>query len=523
MTDENNFPLDASKYQLLHVIGSGSTSEVYAAKCITNNREVAIKLINLEAYPMEIDLLRQEVAFWSSSQHPTVVKYYNSFISGPTLYILMEYMAGGSVADIIKFAYPNGIKDENVISTILLAILQALDYIHSNKQLHRDVKPGNALVSADGSIKIGDFGVAASILINPSRFTVIGTPCYMAPEILQSDNGYTEKADIWSFGITAIELALGQAPYATMMPLQIMQKILKAPPPHLPPDSGFSAEFTSLVKSCLNFNPKRRPTASELLQNPFFQKAKDPKYIHDNVLMKLPPLEQRFPMMRHELANQIISNLTKASSTDWDFDILTDETKATTSASAPAQAAAQPTQQTGQIQNNQSTTNQAQNSNQNSSTPIQFQFQSSQAQQQQQSQQNQQQTQQQQQQQQNQQSNQQNQQAKQQQNEGEGEEVHVKGRFKVKVKKQSSLNPAPQLAVPQVFSSPLPDVSPSVSTNASSAPQQQQQSEDQARLQAMVDKLTEQVNRLVEENLEIKQEIRQLLKAVQMAPSLAKQ
>ena len=184
------FHLMHRNFKFLHLIGCGSTSEVRTAICLTNHRELAIKLINLEAYPMEIDLLRQEVAFWSSSQHPTVVKYYNSFTSGTTLYILMEVMSGGSVADILRYAFPNGFKDECIIATILNAILRALDYIHSNKELHRDVKPANALAGSDGQIKIGDFGVAASLLINPSRFTVIGTPCYMAPEVLESTRKY---------------------------------------------------------------------------------------------------------------------------------------------------------------------------------------------------------------------------------------------------------------------------------------------------------------------------------------------
>lgn len=324
MTSQDDFPLDASKYELLHLIGCGSTSEVYTAICKTNNRELAIKLINLEAYPMEIDFLRKEVAFWSSSQHPQVVKYYNSFISKTTLYILMECMSGGSVSDILRYSFPNGFTDEHVIATILQAILNALNYIHSNKELHRDVKPGNALVSSDGRIKIGDFGVAASLLNNSSRYTVIGTPCYMAPEVLEN-TGYTEKADIWSVGITAIELAMGSSPYSHMKPLQIVQKVLHAPPPFIPPESDFSQEFKDLVRLCLNYDPMKRPTAQELLKSSFFNKAKDSTYIRDNVLVKLPPLEQRFPMLRQEMANHLMNNIQEIShsKTEWDFDILT--------------------------------------------------------------------------------------------------------------------------------------------------------------------------------------------------------
>lgn len=499
----NDFPLDITKYQFLHLIGCGSTSEVRTAKCLTNNRELAIKLINLEAYPMEIDLLRQEVAFWSSSQHPTVVKYYNSFTSGTTLYILMEVMSGGSVADILRYAFPNGFKDECIIATILNAILRALDYIHSNKELHRDVKPANALVGSDGQIKIGDFGVAASILINPSRYTVIGTPCYMAPEVLESSDGYTEKADIWSFGITAIELALGSAPYASMTPLQIIQKVLKAPPPVLPANSGFSPEFRDLVKSCLNYNPKKRPTAHELLNQPFFSKVKGPEYIRDNVLVKLPPLEQRFPMFRQEIANQIMNNVQqqKPAKTEWNFDVSSENDSAKTqdnqTTNTNATTTPNPIVSNSDISTPIVSTDSQQDaisasSSNTSSTSIDADSKS--------------------------------------QDNNEKEEVHYKGRFKFKVKKQTSpslttdklekLNSNEDNAVPQISSSPLFDSpKPLLNSSSSIAPQENPNNdfseEEEARLQQMVNELTIKVDRLTEEGKEIKQDIAKLLKFLQ--------
>lgn len=300
MTSENlNFPLDASQYELQYIIGHGATSDVYVAKCRANNKTLSIKLINLEAYPLEIEFLRQEVAFWSSTQLPQVVRYYGSFVSGPLLYILMEYMAGGSVSDIIRYSFPKGFKNEKIIATILYAILKALAYIHSHDELHRDVKPGNALIGEDGQVKIADFGVAATLNENGqrknARYTVIGTPCYMAPEILQEETGYTQKADIWSFGITAIELATGQAPYSNLQPLAVVQKILKAPPPILTPKSGeYSPEFCQVIKACLNHDPTKRPTADDLLQMPFFSLAQPPEYLKDVLISKIPTLEERY-------------------------------------------------------------------------------------------------------------------------------------------------------------------------------------------------------------------------------------
>ena len=127
----------------------------------------------------------------------------------------MEYMSGGSCYEIMRYNHPKGIGSESLIATILREVLKSLEYFHENRQLHRDVKAGNILINERGEVKIADFGIAANLLEQGqrkrARFTVIGTPCYMAPEILAAGIGYTEKADIWSLGITAIELATGSA------------------------------------------------------------------------------------------------------------------------------------------------------------------------------------------------------------------------------------------------------------------------------------------------------------------------
>lgn len=309
------FPLDETSYQLIHLIGQGATSQVYSARCLTNNQMLAIKLVDLESYSSELDYLRQEVAFWSSSAHPNIVKYYGSFISGAKLYILMEYMPGGSVADALHFGFKNGFDDENVIKVILHANLFALEYIHRNNELHRDIKPANTLIGENGEIKIGDFGVAAKLMENGqrkrARYTVIGTPCYMAPEVLKEEIGYTEKADIWSFGIQAIELALGKAPYSDLNPLAIVQKILNAPPPRIPNDGRFSENFILMVRQCLNHDPNKRPSAAQLLQSPFFQNVENYSYIKQNVLDKLKPVEERYVLLESENMKKVKKNVGK--------------------------------------------------------------------------------------------------------------------------------------------------------------------------------------------------------------------
>lgn len=301
------FPLDSKKYKLRKLIGRGSTATVYAAQCITNNEEVAIKLINLEVCPLEIDSLRAEIAFWSTCDHPNVVRYYGSFVEGSILYIIMEYMNLGSISEIIKFGFSNGIPKENVISAILKDILEAISYFHANHKIHRDIKTGNVLVNQKGEVKIGDFGIAASLVEQgqrlSARYTVIGTPCYMAPEVIVSQNGYSEKADIWSLGITAIELATGSPPYSDLHPLEVIVRISDSAPPSLPEPSdatngesssilvssistpteqksgsppviqAYSQPFRDFVRLALQKQPEKRPSAIELLGSKFIKMA----------------------------------------------------------------------------------------------------------------------------------------------------------------------------------------------------------------------------------------------------------
>ena len=292
-----SFPLDIREYQLLECIGIGSTSQVYRARCHSNGQVIAIKKIDLELYPLEIEVLRREVAFWSRCQNESIVGYYGSFIDGSVLYMLMEYLSGGSVLDIMReICHGGGFNDEVLLATIMKGIVVALNFVHGHDEIHRDVKPGNILLGADGAVKIGDFGVAASMLEQGrkrARFTVIGTLNYMAPEVINEEIPYTQSADIWSLGITAYELALGNSPYYNLQPLRIIPQILNSPPPRLPNDGRFSQELRDFVRICLNHQTANRPSASNLLQHPFIQKARDGNYIVENLLSKIPPLELR--------------------------------------------------------------------------------------------------------------------------------------------------------------------------------------------------------------------------------------
>ncbi|KAL1824617.1 serine/threonine-protein kinase BLUS1 [Daucus carota subsp. sativus] len=310
---DRRFPLNAQDYRLFEEVGEGVSATVYRALCVPLNETVAIKVLDLEKCNNDLDGIRREVQTMSLINHPNLLRAHCSFTSGHNLWVVMPYMAGGSCLHIMKSAFPEGL-EEPVIATLLREVLKALVYLHAHGHIHRDVKAGNILVDSNGAVKLADFGVSAGMFDTGdrqrSRNTFVGTPCWMAPEVMQQLHGYDFKADIWSFGITALELAHGHAPFSKYPPMKVLLMTLQNAPPGLDyeRDRRFSKSFKELVAACLVKDPKKRPSSEKLLKHHFFKHARSVDYLSRTILEGLSPLGDRFRTIKAKEAEFLVQN-----------------------------------------------------------------------------------------------------------------------------------------------------------------------------------------------------------------------
>ncbi|XP_063803582.1 serine/threonine-protein kinase PAK 6 [Pseudophryne corroboree] len=245
-------------------IGEGSTGVVCIAREKHSGRQVAVKMMDLRKQQRR-ELLFNEVVIMRDYQHANVVEMYKSYLVGEELWVMMEYVQGGALTDIVSQTRLN----EEQIATVCKSVLQALEYLHSQGVIHRDIKSDSILLTLDGRVKLSDFGFCAQISKDvPKRKSLVGTPYWMAPEVIVR-TAYGTEVDIWSLGIMVIEMVDGEPPYFSDSPVEAMKRLRDSPPPKMRNSHKASPILRDFLERMLIREAAERATAHELLDHFF--------------------------------------------------------------------------------------------------------------------------------------------------------------------------------------------------------------------------------------------------------------
>jgi serine/threonine protein kinase len=254
-------------YEIICQLGEGSYGSVYKARNRDTGAICAIKVVPTEAESTEE--LRKEIDLLKQGAHQFVVGYHGSFQKDKHIWIVMDLCEAGSISDLIRATQSTLLEAE--IRVVAASMLLGLRHLHGLRMIHRDIKAGNILLTNDGMVKLADFGVSKQLSTVQSKCeTTIGTPYWMGPEVI-ADGRYNAKADIWSLGITLIEMAEGEPPFCNIHPMRALFVIPKKPPSTFKEPSRWSPEMNDFLAACLVKDPSLRPSAEQLLLHPWLK------------------------------------------------------------------------------------------------------------------------------------------------------------------------------------------------------------------------------------------------------------
>jgi len=270
------------KFKNLRKIGEGASGTVFEAIDVDSNKKVAVKEMELSKQPKQ-DFIVNEILVMKKSRHPNIVNFIDSYLMKGVLWVVMEYMEGGSLTDALT---EDSSFTEPQIASICKEVLAGLMHLHAAGIIHRDIKSDNILLGSNGTVKITDFGYCAQINEKRTyRNTMVGTPYWMAPEVVKG-RPYGPKVDVWSLGIMAIELIEGEPPYLDETPLRAMYLIATNGTPKLKHPEKLSAVFKDFLFKSLEMDVEKRPSAKELLKHKFLESACQLKTFIPNVIKK---------------------------------------------------------------------------------------------------------------------------------------------------------------------------------------------------------------------------------------------
>ena len=312
-------------FTLSNLIGNGGFGKVFKAIHNTSKEVYAIKIID---YTKGNNNDKSNISFnYKSIQQETslmrlvnksdyILKYYGSYFSRETntIWLILEYCAAGSAVDLMLSM--GRTLSEVEVSTIMEMVLKGLIYIHKLNLIHRDIKGANIMLSEDGYAKLGDFGIGIQMTDDEYRTSKKGSPHWMSPQVILNKN-YDTKTDIWSLGITCLELVEGEPPFADLNPDEVMEKIANNPPKaeDIIDPKEHTEEFIDFVNLCLEINPKKRPTADVLIKHPFIVKlSKKKEYLKQLINEHIEEVEQfrkdkeEYLNSKENIENEIIND-----------------------------------------------------------------------------------------------------------------------------------------------------------------------------------------------------------------------